>query len=771
MNQLPALHPNQAAFAGIRRNKGLYVDKTPWFRQLLEVADSGVVPGVEPALRNTHQFLARPRRFGKSLLVDTLEIWFQGLPPGHLSNSAGETGDWDELPAGWTSPVWLWEGLDAGNWHGVHGWHPVIRLDMSRAASPDPADTRHALQRYLEELVDLWAWRGMPWSTPDWVPPTSDDSPADILFDVIEGLGRHYGRRPVVLVDEYDAPITKHIGTDRDLQPTVEALQDCYRILKDDQGLLYCVFLTGITRFARGHLFSAANNLTDISELPRYGALCGFTEAEVAHDLEPYREALAALEPRFQDRDILGAWRDQYNGYRFAPFPSTPHVYNPFTLIHGLDRTLKEADLRSLAVAGHWPSAWSESGHPRLAARLAADMRQSLPGTMWEGGLPPLPAPGLGNLARPDYSRLMLDTGYYTWHGGTNDLPAHLNFPNREVAESWVFDILNVKEFAPERDGRLVRDLRACLERGDVPGFARRLETFAFGLARENLQSEASFRTLLQSLFLQMAEPTQSEKSTQGGRADHEIRIGGRVYVFEVKYNRPVAQARNQIRDRQYGREHLDAGLTVTAVALAYRHDLSDGPRLECRFDELAALLAERGQGTRSEPAEAGQDRYEGDLVKQGEPLMQRMNDREKLRQRFNRAFARWEIELPADALSPGVVWQIVQRGWTIWTRFDIGADDGREYLDYYAMHRMTNDRHVRLYADGDREDLPAMPGYYSYPQDATEAEREEVRRKHFAHNQAVEELLDEKGFVMTDQAHGSARVNRYLQTHPDTKG
>lgn len=146
------------------------------------------------------------------------------------------------------------------------------------------------------------------------------------------------------------------------------------------------------------------------------------------------------------------------------------------------------------------------------------------------------------------------------------------------------------------------------------------------------------------------------------------------------------------------------------------------------------------------------------------------MNDREKLRQRFNRVFANWEIELPVNAVSPGVVWQIVQRGWTIWMRFDIGADDGREHLDYYAMHRMTNDRHVRLHANGDQEDLPAMAAGYSIPQGATETERKEARRKHFAHNQAVEKLLDEKGFVMTDQAHGSALINRYLQTHPDIK-
>ena len=121
--------------------------------------------------------------------------------------------------------------------------------------------------------------------------------------------------------------------------------------------------------------------------------------------------------------------------------------------------------------------------------------------------------------------------------------------------------------------------------------------------------------------------------------------------------------------------------------------------------------------------------------------------------------------------MSPGVVRLIVQRGWTIWTRFDIGAEDGRERLDYYAMHRMTNDRHVRLYADGEEEDLPAMAEGYVIPQGATVTEREEVRDKYFAYNQAVEKLLEEKGFVMTDQTHGIARINRYLQTHPDTEG
>ncbi len=145
------------------------------------------------------------------------------------------------------------------------------------------------------------------------------------------------------------------------------------------------------------------------------------------------------------------------------------------------------------------------------------------------------------------------------------------------------------------------------------------------------------------------------------------------------------------------------------------------------------------------------------------------MNSRERLRQRFNQDFENWNIELSPEAMSVGTIWLIVQQGWTIWTRFDINADDSREYLDYYAMHRMTNDRHVRLYADGDMQGLPTMSEGYVIPRGATNQDEEEIRREYLAYNQSVQKLLEEKGFVMTDQAHPSAQINRWLQTRSDT--
>ena len=215
MQPLPALHPSDADFAAIRRDGDFYVDKTSLFRDLLAPKPG---PGIRPLLHR-HQFLARPRRFGKTLLINTLEAWFQGLPPGHEANSDRAGVPLDGMPTGWTNPPWLWRDLDAEDWHGVHGWHPVIRLDLSRAAADTPAGTEAALRVYLWRQVGTWGLRTGRWPVPNRFAPPPELPPQDLLTSLIESLTDAYGRKPVVLVDEYDAPITKHLGPDRDPRP------------------------------------------------------------------------------------------------------------------------------------------------------------------------------------------------------------------------------------------------------------------------------------------------------------------------------------------------------------------------------------------------------------------------------------------------------------------------------------------------------------------------------------------------------------------------
>ena len=141
------------------------------------------------------------------------------------------------------------------------------------------------------------------------------------------------------------------------------------------------------------------------------------------------------------------------------------------------------------------------------------------------------------------------------------------------------------------------------------------------------------------------------------------------------------------------------------------------------------------------------------------------MQHGDQLREQFRRIFEHWGIELPPESMEPGVVWIIVKGGWTIWTVF--GFEDGTEYLDCYAMHRMTNDRHNQLYPDRASKGLPAMLEWFSYSEGATQEEIDQAEAKYYAYNQSVAKMLDEKGFYMSDDAHASARVQRYLRTTP----
>ena len=160
--KLPPLHTGESDFLVIRGDKCLYVDKTPHLRGLLAVRSASAA-GHIPSLEHKYQFLARPRRFGKSLLINTLEAWFQGVPPNHELADASEAAAWPEAPAGWSRPRWLWEGLDAEDWHGLHGWHPVIRLSLPLPTSLDAGEIRIGLTTHLRNLGLEWEDRGVPW--------------------------------------------------------------------------------------------------------------------------------------------------------------------------------------------------------------------------------------------------------------------------------------------------------------------------------------------------------------------------------------------------------------------------------------------------------------------------------------------------------------------------------------------------------------------------------------------------------------------------------
>ena len=326
---LPFLHPDQSGFIPIRRGGGLYVDKTGHLHRLL-----APVKGDGSRLRTKYAFLARPRRFGKTLLVSTLEAYFQGdLPrlgssdPTCLDPDAGEREE-------------LFQGTAIENAVRQTRVHPVVRLNLATiAAGPLPRSLHTRLLVHLESVYTDWHARGAATGIEprteggviQFPPPPegSDAVPASArLRNLLHELERQFKAKPVVLIDEYDAPLTHLLGRDIDPEPFIAVLREFFGLLKHLEENLHFVFITGISRFAHVNLFSALNNLTDISWDSNYADLCGFTEADLQGSLQPYLQAGAGNLGKPVE-DVTQELRDYYNGYCFGHPGLSENVYKP----------------------------------------------------------------------------------------------------------------------------------------------------------------------------------------------------------------------------------------------------------------------------------------------------------------------------------------------------------------------------------------------------------------------------------------------------------
>ena len=580
--KLPSLHTGESDFLAIRGDKCLYVDKTPHLRGLLAVRPASVV-GHIPSLEHKYQFLARPRRFGKSLLINTLEAWFQGVPPNHELADASEAAAWPGAPAGWSRPRWLWEGLDAEDWHGLHGWHPVIRLSLPLPTSLDAGEIRIGLTTHLRNVGLEWEDRGIPWGTAPCRPlPGLDVDPRDWLAFLIRELHRHYGVRPVVLVDEYDAPLVEFIGTDVDPAPVLRLLRGLYGVLKSSEADLYGVFLIGISRFSQVNLFSALNNLQDLSETDACGALCGFTEEEVAQHFDPFLRHIQELVPEFRGRDIMAELSHFYNGYRFSPEPEAPSVFNPYALLMCM-HSLQSGSARRNAARGQWPAHWSSSGSPDFLVRLVRQGRIRLPnevdGNSYQAG-------SSYRIDYPDYVAVMLQTGYYTLRGG-GDEPLRVEYPNLEVRRTYGKELLEA--YVPGGNTVPVERLGEALRTGDQEAWCRRLETLFHGIPYDNLLNEGAYRAVMHVLCQLMASFSLSEPHSWGGRSDHVVFIDDQVFVIEVKLNASVERARAQLRARGYAKPYMEGDQEVTAIYLNFNRgrNSENPPHIECEFERL----------------------------------------------------------------------------------------------------------------------------------------------------------------------------------------
>lgn len=495
------------SFEKIRKEGYLYVDKTDIIWQL--------------ANRNkTYHYLNRPRRFGKSVLVDTLEAYFLGKKE-------------------------LFEGLKIMQLETEWVKRPVIRLDMSRAGA-EPDTLRSYLDITFDRLEEEYG-----------ITPKPTARLADRFNAIIVGAYEQTGLQVAILIDEYDSPLQHSWKT-----PQHEACTAIYRevfaILKADDKYEKFVFITGITKFTQISLFSVLNNLSNISFEPEYAAICGITKEEVVRDFKPEINKLAECEDWTFD-EAVAQLTAYYDGYHFSR-RNMVDVFNPFSLINAL----ADSDLKNY---------WASSGATSLLPKFVDDMelklgnfdpctilRQTIETSDVTGGGAELFLYQSGYLTIKDYQM-----GVYI-----------LGFPNSEVRQALYETVLPALTLRSNGDIQSTQSgLFLALQLGNLPEAMKCLKALIADVPYSNkklasMDMEERYRLIMSTIFNAIGCRVEVEKMIATGRIDMVVEVTNFIYVLELKLsnNGGVDAAEEQMKAKQYAEPFKADKRKVIALAI-----------------------------------------------------------------------------------------------------------------------------------------------------------------------------------------------------------
>ena len=495
------------SFEKIRKDGYLYVDKTDIIWQL--------------ANRNkTYNYLSRPRRFGKSVLVDTLEAYFLGKKE-------------------------LFEGLKIMQLETEWVKRPVIRLDMSRAGA-EPETLRSYLDITFDRLEEEYG-----------ITPKPTAKLADRFNAIIVGAYEQTGQQVAILIDEYDSPLQHSWKT-----PYHEACTAVYRevfaILKADDKYEKFVFITGITKFTQISLFSVLNNLSNISFEPEYAAICGITKEEVLRDFKPEINKLAEYED-WTFNEAVAKLTAYYDGYHFSR-RNMVDVFNPFSLINAL----ADSDLKNY---------WASSGATSLLPKFVDDMEirlkdfdhSALLGTIIE----------TSDVTGGGAELFLYQSGYLTIKGYINGTYL-LGIPNFEVRQALNEIVLPTLAMRKNNDLQSTQAfLNVHLSLGNLPEAMKCLKALIADVPYSNkklasMDMEERYRLIMSTIFYAIGCRVEVEKMIATGRIDMVVENTNFIYVLELKLsnNGGVDAATEQIKAKQYAEPFKADKRKVIALAI-----------------------------------------------------------------------------------------------------------------------------------------------------------------------------------------------------------
>ena len=505
MNKLKRLPVGIQTFEKVINGDYLYVDKTEYIWNMVHLSN--------------YIFLSRPRRFGKSLLVSTLQTYFEGKRE-------------------------LFKGLAMVRLEKEWVEYPVLRFGMSTAKHCNKEELELELSSKLTAYEAIYG-KGA----------ADEVKPNQRLQGLIERAHAQTGRQVVVLIDEYDAPLLDVVHKGNELEALRQVMRNFYSPLKDCDPYLRFVFLTGITKFSQLSIFSELNNLKNISMRPDYAGVCGITEEEMLTQMTDYIDDFAQAQQITREETITGLKR-QYDGYHFT-WPS-PDIFNPFSLLN--------------AFQDHdYTNYWFSSGTPTYLIEMLRKFN-AVPSKIG-GGRVLASAFDAPTENMKSITPLLYQSGYVTIKDYNRATRLYtLDIPNNELRVGLMDSLLPnyVAEHADE-GGTTIGYMYEALLNEDLDRMFRLLQAYLLTVPYcDNANSEGHYQQLLYVIFSLFGRYVDVEVHTPTGRVDIVMKTAKALYLFELKLNMSAQAAMDQIDLKDYASKFSLSGLPIVKVGINF---------------------------------------------------------------------------------------------------------------------------------------------------------------------------------------------------------
>lgn len=493
-------------FSEIRERNYLYIDKTQY---LVDFIDKGY----------KYVFLSRPRRFGKSLFASMIHAFYEGRKD-------------------------LFEGLAIGEYEKDWVKHPVLHFDMSAAKHMDTKQ----LDDYLDYLL-------LPYEKQFGTEENKDKAPNIRFANIVKAAYEQTGRKVVLIIDEYDAPLLDVVHEEQDLAALRRATQNFYSPIKSLDPYLEFVFLTGITKFAQLSIFSELNNLFNISMYDKYSAICGISSEELHTQMLPDVERLAEHLHLSVD-ETFERLKRKYDGYHFSK--NSEDVYNPFSLIKAL-------------ASGDISDYWFDSGTPTYIIKLLQKYNVGLRDlTSQDAGVSDFDvSPENMTTVLP----LLYQSGYLTikHYDPMIDLYT-LGYPNEEVRTGMVRSLAaNYLTPAEGTNSSFVIKFVKAVIADDMEQALTLMRAYLAGVSyRLSNKTERDVQTIFYLVFSLIGSFIKVEEESAHGRADVVITLPSVVYVMELKFDGSADAALRQIDEKGYLIPYTADGKRLVKVGVNY---------------------------------------------------------------------------------------------------------------------------------------------------------------------------------------------------------